>query len=528
MGVLRSSSPSPFPARPGKLTTPTTKYASPILTSFAFLHITFNSVRKCKYFNPQSFLTSNLAMGKRNDEMETSYFMTTVVIVSGLIFVIILYLSCKYLKKRRDDNQERTFTRKKLKRATSSDSFPCGSNLKISHSLPDIQHQEQSEVSNKKNPVREQFISILSVLRQTTLPTVPSRHESFQRQLSHKLDAVITQMSVVHKAQRIRSTSLVGAIMPELYRYELMRQDSDTSTSENETEAQGKLHFTLRYDDEIDALVIKATDLPAKDFSGTCDPYIKMYLLPDRKKKFQSKVLRKNLNPVWNEMFIYSVDYSELHSRVLQFSVYDFDRFSRHDLIGQVVLKGLLHSSDLRQEVEYQMDILATKKDKLMDIGELMISLCYLPTAGRLTVTIIKARNLKPMDLNGKSDPYIKGTLNPVYNEAFVFDVPSQNIDDVSLQIKVIDYDRIGSNELMGCCNVGPRVIGTGGDHWIEMLANSRRPVAQWYPMHETPAGTHSGASSKPTTVTRCINYYSTAQAQSWCTITILGIVQQD
>lgn len=35
-----------------------------------------------------------------------------------------------------------------------------------------------------------------------------------------------------------------------------------------------------------------------------------------------------------------------------------------------------------------------------------------------------------------------KNTMNPVYNEALVFDVPSENIEDVSLVVKVIDYDR--------------------------------------------------------------------------------------
>lgn len=53
-----------------------------------------------------------------------------------------------------------------------------------------------------------------------------------------------------------------------------------------------------------------------------------------------------------------SVPYEELRQRYLQFSVYDFDRFSRHDLIGHVVLKGLLDSTDLQQEIEYTMNIL--------------------------------------------------------------------------------------------------------------------------------------------------------------------------
>ena len=38
-----------------------------------------------------------------------------------------------------------------------------------------------------------------------------------------------------------------------------------------------------------------------------------------------------------------------------------------------------------------------------MDLGEIMFSLCYLPTAGRLTLTVIKCRNLKAMDITGYS-----------------------------------------------------------------------------------------------------------------------------
>ncbi|KAJ8895424.1 hypothetical protein PR048_000756 [Dryococelus australis] len=38
-----------------------------------------------------------------------------------------------------------------------------------------------------------------------------------------------------------------------------------------------------------------------------------------------------------------------------------------------------------------------------VDLGELMLSLCYLPTAGRLTLTVIKGRNFKAMDITGKS-----------------------------------------------------------------------------------------------------------------------------
>jgi synaptotagmin-1 len=38
---------------------------------------------------------------------------------------------------------------------------------------------------------------------------------------------------------------------------------------------------------------------------GTSDPYVKVYLLPEKKKKFQTKVQRKSLNPVFNESFTF-------------------------------------------------------------------------------------------------------------------------------------------------------------------------------------------------------------------------------
>lgn len=58
------------------------------------------------------------------------------------------------------------------------------------------------------------------------------------------------------------------------------------------------------------------------------------------------QVHRKTLNPVFNETFQFGVPLNELHSRKLHFSVYDFDRFSRHDLIGQVVVDNLLDFSE--------------------------------------------------------------------------------------------------------------------------------------------------------------------------------------
>lgn len=43
------------------------------------------------------------------------------------------------------------------------------------------------------------------------------------------------------------------------------------------------------------------------DVGGSSDPYVKLYLLPDKKKKFETKVHRKTLEPTFNETFTFKV-----------------------------------------------------------------------------------------------------------------------------------------------------------------------------------------------------------------------------
>ncbi|KAG7459838.1 hypothetical protein MATL_G00214720 [Megalops atlanticus] len=341
---------------------------------------------------------------------------------------------------------------------------------------------------------------------------LPNAHS--QQQVSARPRPMTHQLSSpdFHGDEKTEQVTSIGQIKPELYR---PRQGEQGEGKQGDT--CGKISFLLRYAFNTEQLVVKilkAIDLPAKDANGFSDPYVKIYLLPDRKKKFQTKVHRKTLNPVFNETFQFGVPLAELHSRKLHFSVYDFDRFSRHDLIGQVVVDNLLDFSEGTGEKPVWRDIVEGTAEKA-DLGELNFSLCYLPTAGRLTATIIKATNLKAMDLTGFSDPYVKAslicegrrlkkrktsikknTLNPTYNEALVFDIPYENIDSVSLIIAVMDYDCIGHNEVIGMCRVGSDAEGPGREHWTAMLANPRKPIEHWHQLVEEKTMNTSGTSS--------------------------------
>ena len=82
------------------------------------------------------------------------------------------------------------------------------------------------------------------------------------------------------------------------------------------------------------------------DIGGSSDPYVKVYLLPEKNKKFETKVHRKTLEPVFNESFRFQVQsklnvvyfdkqkksflqvpYSEVLEKTMVFAVFDFDRF---------------------------------------------------------------------------------------------------------------------------------------------------------------------------------------------------------
>jgi len=65
--------------------------------------------------------------------------------------------------------------------------------------------------------------------------------------------------------------------------------------------AHGLLLQTLT----LNLRIISGSELAAKDLSGTSDPYVKVMLLPDKKRKLTTNIKRKNLNPRWNETFAF-------------------------------------------------------------------------------------------------------------------------------------------------------------------------------------------------------------------------------
>ncbi|XP_041075253.1 synaptotagmin-7-like isoform X2 [Polyodon spathula] len=266
-------------------------------------------------------------------------------------------------------------------------------------------------------------------------------------------------------------------------------------------EKLGRIQFSVGYnfqDSTLTVKILKGQELPAKDFSGTSDPFVKIYLLPDKKNKLETKVKRKNLNPHWNETFLFEgFPYEKVVQRTLYLQVLDYDRFSRNDPIGEVSIPlnkvDLAHMQTFWKELKPCIDGSGSR-------GELLLSLCYNPTANTITVNIIKARNLKAMDIGGTSDPYVKlwlmhkdkrvekkktvvmkCCLNPVFNESFPFEIPTERLRETTIIITVMDKDRLSRNDVIGKIYLSWKSGPAEVKHWKDMIGRPRQAVAQWH-----------------------------------------------
>jgi len=280
-----------------------------------------------------------------------------------------------------------------------------------------------------------------------------------------------------------------------------------------EKEYLGKLQYELKYDFNTQTLsvtVCQAMELPAMDLGGVSDPYVKVFLLPETKgiKKFETKVHRKTLNPFFNETFQFkNLPYADTFEKTLMFSIFDYDRFSKHDRIGEIKIP--LSMVDLAQPVREWKEVEDNKEDEQY-LGDICFSLRYVPSSGKLTIGILECRKLKKMDITGASDPYVKiklldskgkrigkkkkttvknANLNPYYNESFVFVVEENTLKKVSLEVTVLDYDMIGGSDPIGKVLLGYGRKKLEKKHWVEMIENPRRPIIHWHVLKDPEPG---------------------------------------
>ncbi|XP_078237374.1 synaptotagmin-17 isoform X3 [Pogona vitticeps] len=248
---------------------------------------------------------------------------------------------------------------------------------------------------------------------------------------------------------------------PRLYSLDSNSDDMDSLTDEEILAKYqlGMLHFSTQYDllhNYLIVRVIEAKDLPPpisydgsrQDMSHS-NPYVKICLLPDQKNSKQTGVKRKTQNPVFEERYTFEIPFLEAQRRTLLLTIVDFDKFSRHCVIGKVSMP--LSDVDLVKGGHWWKALVPSSQNEV-ELGELLLSLNYLPSAGRLNVDIIRAKQLLQTDMSQGSDPFVKiqlvhglklaktkktscmkATIDPFYNESFSFKVPQEELENASL-----------------------------------------------------------------------------------------------
>ncbi|XP_067685941.1 extended synaptotagmin-2-like [Haliotis asinina] len=88
----------------------------------------------------------------------------------------------------------------------------------------------------------------------------------------------------------------------------------------------GRIQMTFRYSPQRQTLIIvvhKCVNLRPFDSDNLSDPYVRMYLLPEKSSSSRRKtqVIKDNLNPVFDETFEYPISPSELPNRSLEICV---------------------------------------------------------------------------------------------------------------------------------------------------------------------------------------------------------------
>ncbi|XP_036325589.1 synaptotagmin-7 isoform X2 [Rhagoletis pomonella] len=291
----------------------------------------------------------------------------------------------------------------------------------------------------------------------------------------------------------IGPASPLGALQPDLYR---VPDGPMYLTAPESSPALGRLHLRVKYDYHLFDLtvhLIEAHNLCPIEEGGFRDPYVRVLLEPEvDNRKRQTHIHRGESNPYFDQHFKFPVSRDQLQGKELKLQVLDYDRYSHNDIIGEIRIS--VDELDLSKSVEIWGDLLRVKKPQ-ENRPELLCSLNYLPQAERLTIVIMKAKNLDTLQ-----EPYVKiyliqngkrvkkkktsisksdDPVNPIWNEAFTFNLQSAYLHNAAIEIYVVGSG--GEATEIGSCGLGPQEIGTGCQHWHDMINNARKPTAMWH-----------------------------------------------
>ncbi|XP_036383530.1 rasGAP-activating-like protein 1 [Megalops cyprinoides] len=206
--------------------------------------------------------------------------------------------------------------------------------------------------------------------------------------------------------------------------------------------------------------IVEGRNLPAKDVSGTSDPYCIVKV--DNEVVARTATVWKNLNPFWGEEYTLHLP---MGFHTLSFYVMDEDTIGHDDVIGKISLSKETIAAQSKG-LDNWLNLTRVDPDEEVQ-GEIHLALELLRDAQRTSLRchVIEARDLAPRDISGTSDPFarvlfnnhtaetsiIKKTRFPHWSELLELELePGEATEGASLTLEVWDWDMVGKNDFLG------------------------------------------------------------------------------
>ncbi|NWW84211.1 SYT12 protein, partial [Rhynochetos jubatus] len=250
----------------------------------------------------------------------------------------------------------------------------------------------------------------------------------------------------------------------------------------------GQVEVSMEYDGKAAALhvtLLQGKDLLEKEDGRFESCFMRISLLPAEQIVGISRIQRSAYAVAFDERFSIPLDPAALEEDSLRFSVFGIDEDERNVGTGTAELK--LSDLDLATR-PFNAWLYLQDTNKAADtVGEILLSLSYLPTAERLTVVVVKAKNLvrtRGLVLGGRGGACVwRGGYVPAgwclsWRRRDGRVPPWQ---DLSLRVTVAECGEDGRADNTGHVLIGPAASGMGITHWSQMLATLRKPVSMWH-----------------------------------------------
>ncbi|XP_030890679.1 rasGAP-activating-like protein 1 isoform X2 [Leptonychotes weddellii] len=228
----------------------------------------------------------------------------------------------------------------------------------------------------------------------------------------------------------------------------------------------------------LNVRVVEGRALPAKDVSGSSDPYCIVKV--DDEVVARTATVWRSLSPFWGEEYTIHLPLDFHH---LAFYVLDEDTVGHDDIIGKISLSREAIAADPRG-IDSWINLSRVDPDAEVQ-GEICLDVQMLEDArGRcLHCHVLQARDLAPRDITGTSDPFarvfwgsqsletstIKKTRFPHWDE--VLELREMPGAPAPLRVELWDWDMVGKNDFLGMVEFPPQVLQQNAPSgWFRLL----------------------------------------------------------